>query len=49
MNDIGDICTHDYQTIRLQGDVEGDLITENRDDILKINGNLDLFLHISKE
>lgn len=43
-----DNCQHSYRAIRLQGNIEGYLITENRADTLQVDGNLDVFLHISE-
>lgn len=45
---FGDSCPHSYRAMRLQGTIDGYLITENRNDTLQINGNLAIFLHISQ-
>lgn len=44
--EFGDICFFDYSVIRLQGEIEGYLITEDRTDTINVEGLLDVFLHL---
>ncbi len=42
---FGDICLHDYKVLRLKGEINGILVTEDYSDTINVNGNVDLFLN----
>jgi len=44
-DEFGDICLHDYSVIRLQGGIEGELVTEDYNDTISVSGRLDVFLN----
>lgn len=41
-----DICFLNYSGIRMKGDIEGVLTTEDRQELMDISGHLDVFLHL---
>lgn len=43
--EFGDICLHDFKVLRLQGDITGNLVTEDYSDTLHVEGKLDAFLN----
>ncbi len=43
--EFGEICPHDYNVLRLKGEIDGILVTEDYEDTINVNGNLDVFLN----
>lgn len=44
-DEFGDICLHNYSVLNLKGDINGILVTEDYNDTIAVEGNLDLFLN----
>lgn len=44
-NEFGEICLHDYSVLRLKGEINGILVTEDYSDTINVNGNIDIFLN----